>query len=358
MGTGILSLMLGQFSVLVPAAHGPAVALWLVDCVVFCVCSVMFVLRAVLFPETIRPLFHHDAQSMFAGAVPMGLATVVNGFVAFGDPLFGTAAFAIAHILWWADALLAVVSGLLIPFLMFTEQHHELDRMSALWLLPIVACEVTAASAAQVAPHTGSGAEAVLVVTGLILWAFSVPAALGVLTILFLRLALHRIPPKELGISGWLALGPLGTGSLSLVLLASAVQPVLVRTPLAPLGPAFSAIGIVGGLMLWGYGAWWWALGIASTLYHARRELPFNMGWWALTFPLGVYTAATYAIAGALHSKPFESIAIGLTILLAVLWSVVSIKTAVGIYDGDLFRAPCLVPTVDESTGMPLASSQ
>src|SRR5277367_4448011 len=49
----------------------------------------------------------------------------------------------IADTLWWLDMAMAVVCGVSIPFLMFTRQDHSIEKMTAVWLLPIVAAEVT-----------------------------------------------------------------------------------------------------------------------------------------------------------------------------------------------------------------------
>jgi tellurite resistance protein TehA-like permease len=87
---------------------------------------------------------------MFLGAIPMGLATIINGLLVFGLPLWGKPALSVAHALWWADAAMSVACGLLVPFLMFAIQSHGIERMTAIWLLPIVATEVAAANSFSV----------------------------------------------------------------------------------------------------------------------------------------------------------------------------------------------------------------
>jgi tellurite resistance protein TehA-like permease len=72
--------------------------------------------------------FGHSAVSMFFGAIPMGLATIINGFVVFGIPNWGMAAMAIAESLWWLDMAMAVVCGVSIPYLMFTRQDHSIEK--------------------------------------------------------------------------------------------------------------------------------------------------------------------------------------------------------------------------------------
>jgi tellurite resistance protein TehA-like permease len=154
-----------------------------------------------------------------------------------------------------------------------------------------------------------------------------VPLALAILAILFLRLATAKLPGKELAVSGWLTIGPLGTGSLAATLLGRAGE-----------AHGFLPVGLVIGLVLWAYGAWWWIIGIFGTLYHARRTLPFNMGWWGFTFPLGVYTAATYVLASVMNCTAFLVIAAMLTILLIALWLTVLLYTARGVYTGIIFQ--------------------
>ncbi len=47
---------------------------------------------------------------------------------------------------------MALGFGVLIPYLMFTRQDHSIDQMTAVWLLPVVAAEVAAASGGLLAP--------------------------------------------------------------------------------------------------------------------------------------------------------------------------------------------------------------
>ena len=106
---------------------------------------------------------------------------------------------------------------------MFTQQEHSIEKMTAVWLIPVVAAEVTAASAGLLVPHLVDPAAAFrMLILGYALWAFSVPLAMSILVILVLRLVLHKLPHRDMAASGWLSLGPLGTGALGLLLLGAA----------------------------------------------------------------------------------------------------------------------------------------
>ena len=273
---------------------------------------------------------------MFLGAIPMGLATIINGLVVFA----GRASLALA--LWQVDAALAALIGLAVPYLMFTRQQHSMESMTAVWLLPIVACEVTAASGGLLIPHLAAPEGLRLLVAGYVFWALSVPLALGILVILFLRLALHKLPRQDMAVSSWLALGPLGTGALGLLVLGRDAPVVLGPAGLADAAVAAHGLGLIGGLVLWAYGAWWLLMAAAITLSYLRQGLPFNMGWWGFTFPLGVFTLATYALAPQTGLSIFTTFGAVLTAVLAAFWGVVMVRTCIAGYHGHLFAAPCL----------------
>jgi len=343
MGTGGFALCVNQFPWPLPGARAFATGLWLVDIVLFATFALLYGARWLLFPQEAKRILAHPVMSMFFGAIPMGLATIVNGFLAFGPDLFGAhASIGVAHVLWWIDAGASVACGLVIPYFMFTRQDHGIERMTAVWLLPIVAAEVAAASAALLAPHLSASEGFLVLLLGYALWAYSVPLAMSVLVLLFLRLALHKLPEREMGASAWLALGPIGTGALGLILLGNEAPAIFAANGLARVGETAQGVGVIGGTILWGYGVWWCALATLKTLRYLSQGLPFNLGWWGFTFPLAVYALATLALAHATGLSLFAMIGASLVVSLAGLWGLVASRTAHGAWHGYLFASPCL----------------
>jgi tellurite resistance protein TehA-like permease len=204
---------------------------------------------------------------MFLGAIPMGLATIINGLVIFDG---GKPAMCIAYALWWGDVTMSIACGLLVPFLlvpflMFTIQNHSIERMTAVWLLPIVAAEVAAVSGALLVPHLSPSEAFLVLILWYALWAFSVPLAMSILVILLLRLVLHKLPDHDMAAAGWLALGPISTGALGLLLLGGDAPAVFAGSGLSGVAEVAFGVGIIGGTMLWGYGFWWLLLAILKT---------------------------------------------------------------------------------------------
>lgn len=346
MGTGVLALALNQFPLNIPLLPLIGQTLWMLNICLFVLFACMYAARWIFFFDGAKLIFQHPVVSMFFGTIPMGLATIINGFIGFGIPLWGDVALQIAHVLWWIDVAMAIACGLLIPFLMFTRQDHSLEKMTAVWLLPIVAAEVAAASGALLVTHLGPAEGYGVHIISYALWAFSVPLAMSILVILLLRLILYKLPNRDMAASGWLALGPIGTGSLGLLLLGGNAPAIFGSHGLAAVGEAGLGIGIIGGVILWGYGLWWLMLAVLKTVRYAREGMPFNIGWWAFTFPLGVYSLATLTLGRMTGFGFFTALGGVFVVCLAAFWCVVMTRTLHGAWRGYLFFAPCLVSGV------------
>jgi C4-dicarboxylate transporter/malic acid transport protein len=343
MGTGVLALALAQLPVANPVLHGIAEALWLFNIFLFVLFTAVYAARWTLFFDEARRIFGHSTVSMFFGTIPMGLATIINGFLVFGLPRWGDGVIHLAEVLWWLDVAMSLACGVLIPYMMFTRQEHSIDQMTAVWLLPVVAAEVAAASGGLLAPHLADAhSQLVMLVTSYVLWAFSLPVAFSILTILLLRMALHKLPHENMAASSWLALGPIGTGALGMLLLGADAPAIFAANGLPGIGEIAAGLGLVAGITLWGFGLWWMLIALLITVRYLRVGIPFNLGWWGFTFPLGVYSLATLKLASTLNLTFFSVFGCVLVALLAVMWLIVAKRTVQGAWRGELFVSPCI----------------
>lgn len=343
MGTGVLALALAQLPVAMPGLRAVAEGLWLFNILLFALFTAAYTARWVLFFDEARRIFGHSTVSMFFGTIPMGLATIINGFLVFGLPRWGDGVIHVAEVLWWLDVAMSLACGVLIPYMMFTRQEHSIDQMTAVWLLPVVAAEVAAASGGLLAPHLADAhSQLVMLVTSYVLWAFSLPVAFSILTILLLRMALHKLPHENMAASSWLALGPIGTGALGMLLLGADAPAIFAANGLPGMGEIAAGLGLVAGITLWGFGLWWMLMAMLITARYLRAGIPFNLGWWGFTFPLGVYSLATLKLGSTLNLTFFNVFGCVLVAMLAVMWLIVSKRTVQGAWRGELFVSPCI----------------
>lgn len=258
----------------------------------------------------------------------------------------------------------------LTPSHRITHQEHSIQKMTALWLLPIITLIVSSSSGGLVAhaliPHSptaaliGTAFSLTMVLMGL-------SFALMVITIFFLRLVTSGPPEPALILSSFIVLGPLGQGGFSLLVNGQNLSELL---PLH-MGSEFPAIALAGQILfagcflgayvLFSMGMAWTLLSIIATLHvRARSPLPFSMAYWGLIFPNGVYAllcaqlaqvldSPTYRVIGAIwigmsqlsllcNSVPLTlcSLAVG----VSVLWFVVFLRSIPTFIDGSIFKAP------------------
>lgn len=343
MGTGVVALIISEFPMIKVLTWQLGTGLWYFNILLFVLFSVLYGLRWAFYPHEAKQIFQHPSMSLFLGTIPMALATILNGFLKYGQPIYGDTAVQIAQTLWYADVVLALLVAWAVPFAMYRHQEHALQQMTAVWLLPIVACEVAASSGGLLLGHLAADTHAVAILLGsYVLWGVSVLPAFAILTILMLRLVLHKLPEKELAVSSWLALGPIGTAALALLVLGHQAPTLMASLGLVQLGQLFQQTGILASLILLGFGLWWLGIAVLTTLHHAKQDLPFNLGWWGLTFPLGVYTLAILTLAQQLNLAFLYAVGYAFAAILMLLWSLVATKTAHGFYQGHLFFSPCL----------------
>lgn len=69
-------------------------------------------------------------------------------------------------------------------------------------------------------------------------------------------------------------------------------------------GDVFEMLGFFIGLLLWAFGLLWLFFAVASII--RTRKFPFNLGWWAFTFPLGVYATSTCQLGREMPSRFFR----------------------------------------------------
>jgi len=218
--------------------------------------------------------------------------------------------------------------------------------MTAAWLLPVVATIVAAASGSIVAEELvkSNPQHALLtILVSYILWGCGLPLAMMVLVIYFHRLTLVALPPREVIVSVFLPLGPLGQGAFGIMNLgkqALVVFPLTHTAPLVPIaGQIAYSVGLLLGLIMWGFGLVWLFFALASI---SRSRFPFNIGWWGFTFPLGVFSVATTMLAVELPSLFFKVLGTIFSLVVVLLWIIVLAGTLKKSLTGELFHAPCL----------------
>ena len=241
-----------------------------------------------------------------------------------------------------------------------SESHQRsLDSITAVQLLPIAATIVAAGTGSETAEILPNSQHALgTIIASYVMWGMAVPMAMSVLVIYYQRLALHKMPPREVIVSAFLPLGPLGFGGYTILYLGRVANEVFPKTgtldPLA--GQIAYVLGFFIALIMWGWGLVWLSFALASI--YKNYPIPFNMGWWGFTFPLGVYSVSTILIGEELPSLFFRVLGTIFATSVIVLWIVIAAGTAKGAWSGELFHAPCLANLKRQEPAVPADNAE
>jgi tellurite resistance protein TehA-like permease len=166
---------------------------------------------------------------------------------------------------------------------------HEvkLRNMTAAWLLPVVSTIVASASGGIVAEIIPVPRDAyATLLTSYVLLGTGLPLALLILGVYFLRLTTYQLPPKEVVVSTFLPLGPLGQGGFAWIQLGKQAQRLFRDTRSLNntgvyAGDILYVVGFIIALTLFGFGLVWFFFAVATIRQTGR--FPFNVGWWGFS---------------------------------------------------------------------------
>ncbi|MEV6008563.1 TDT family transporter [Streptomyces sp. NPDC051976] len=317
-------------------------------------CTVVWALSAALLVAVVAAraghwAFHGDqarrhlldpAVAPFQGCMPMALLAVGAGTLSVGSRVIGErAAVAVDATLWGLGAATALLVAAAVPYLMVVRHRVTPGDASPVWLLPVVAPMVAAATGPALAAHLPAGAtqaREALLLGCFAMFGMSLLATLMMLPLVWSRLVGGGPLPLALTPALFLVLGPLGQSTTAVGQIADAAR----GTVPAPYTEALRGFAVLYGVPVMGFALLWLAVAAAMVVRAARRGMGFAMTWWAFTFPVGtcVTGAASLARHTGLHALTW--LAVGLYVLLAVAWATAGARTLHGAVRGGLLAAP------------------
>ncbi len=327
MGTGILAICATISPIAIPLGRAIGVALWSADTVLFAVFVVLWVVSGVRTPQALVALLRDPVRAQALGAPPMACFTIAVGFLKIGETFLPPApCIAAAQMLFCIGVAGSIASAFAVPYLMFTQHELSSEMMLGSWLLPVVPPIVASVPAALLSPTWPQAIRGDMLALAYALLGIGIILAAMIIAIFYARLTIHKVPGDALVTTTWLVVGPLGQSIAGIIALGSAARAVWPG-----LGPGLATAGLAYGVLVWGFAMYWLAMALALTLRAAREHLPFNLSWWAFTFPVGVLTAGTDALYLQTHAHLFGFVSLLLLALLATMWSLVAFKTLRGI---------------------------
>lgn len=326
MGTGILAICVTISPVPIPMGPALGIVLWSVDTVLFAVFAALLIASTIRAPRELASTFNDPAKAQLWGAPPMAAFTIAVGFLKIGATFLNPAiCLAAAQMLFVIGVLGSIFSAFAVPYLMFT--HHELstEKTFGSWLLPVVPPIVASVPAALLAQSWPEAIRGDMLALAYALLGIGIILAAIIIVMFYGRLVYHNVPDAPLVPTMWIVVGPLGQSVAGMIALGSASRAVWPE-----LGHGLQMAGLAYGVLVWGFAVYWITMAIAMTVRAARKHLPFTLGWWAFTFPVGTLTAGTDALYGLTHAHIFAIASVAFLGLLATMWMLVASKSIGG----------------------------
>ena len=352
MGTAVIgvaaSLNPGEVPALAPASRALGQAMALLAAVLAVVLVIPYVGRWIVHREAAL----HDLRDPVAGALyatlPAGILVLAATAAAVGPTVFAPSTVgAIVAGLAWVGVPLAFAMSVLFAYLLFVRSELVHENVNGGWFIPAVANIIVPLVLVPLVAGSPSATARVLMLGAYGFWGMGFMLYLLIVTTLHHRLVVHPLPHAGLAPSLWIGLGPIGVGALALVKMGAAGAAVF--------GAAAQTISLVSTLAataLWGFGVWWFAAAVMLLIHYLRSgPLPYGVGWWAFTFPLGAYTVATLAVARAWNLGAVEWAGAGLFVVLCGFWLLVVVRTLRALRTGQMWRAAA--PHAPKPAGVP-----
>jgi tellurite resistance protein TehA-like permease len=227
---------------------------------------------------------------------------------------------AVALALWGLGAVLWVV----LIYTFFTsvtirpEKPPLEEGLNGAWLLAVVSTQSVSVLGTLLAPHFATHTKTVLF-TMLCLYLLGCMLYLLIIALIFYRFTFVTLKARDLSPPYWINMGAVAITTMAGVrlLLRAGDWPLLAE--LRPFLIGFT-------LFFWATATWWIPLLlILGEWRHVAMRFPvtYHPAYWAIVFPLGMYTAATFLLSGALD-LPFLLFVPRLFVYVALAaWAVV-----------------------------------
>jgi C4-dicarboxylate transporter/malic acid transport protein len=302
------------------------------------VLGAFYLVRWIAYPQAVWAGLRDPTVGPLHGTFPGGILVLAVVAATVGPKVLP--AEAVPTVVEVLDAIgvpLALGISLVIAYLLFTLEHQDTRVVNGGWFIPPVVTIIVPVVLVPLLHQVGPSAARLLVFTGYAFLGTGFILFLLILSMLHDRMVVHVMPPAGMAPSLWIVLGPAGVGAAALVDLAHAAPLAFGAKAATAIGP----VSLVAAGLLWGFGAW--SLLVALALlgrYMHGGGIPYGIGWWAFTFPLGALTLATSSLADAWSLGVLGDIALGLFTFLVVVWLVVTAAALRSVLGAAGSRAP------------------
>ncbi len=323
MGTGIVSTTSQFYSAYIPTLSIFGKGLFYLNILLFFILLVPWSLRWIYYRKEAVADMHNPVMSHFYPTMPIAMVVLSSNILMF----YGNGHW-LAFTFWLIGALGIVFFSLFIPFLSFRNDITDMKHINPGMFIPPVGLIVIPLVGMSFVPLFSGEWQELLILFNYFGFGAGFFIYIALFSITMYRFILHEPMPGALAPTVWVNLGPIGGSAMALVSLAGGSSFMTVKEPF-----------FVLALIIWAFGLWWVGMSIMMTSFYLRKlSLRYGLSWWAFTFPLGIYVAASHVLSGIFQMKVLDHIGFSLYWLLLLMWVVTFARTAKHVWNGTVFK--------------------
>jgi len=306
MGTGILAITSKIYSAYLPILSTLSIIFTILNTLLALIITPLWVLRWIFYRKEALDDLTHPVKTNFYPTLPIGFMILGMDYIVVENN------FTIGLFLWLVGAILTFAFGIIIPYNLFRSETVHLEHINPSIFIPPVGLIVIPIAGGVILTRLSGTIYDLVFFLNIVSWGSGFFIYLALLAVCVHRFLLHKPLPNVLAPTMWINLGPIGAGTVALYNLST-------NTGLFNDEMLYSLKAFL--VVFWGSGVWWLLLAIIMTIHYIDRQgLPYAPTWWAFTFPLGAYVAATHVIYMILGVKVFDYFGLAIYLLLLGLW--------------------------------------
>jgi len=239
---------------------------------------------------------------------------------------------------WWINVVVTIWCSFGLIHTLMTVHKHSFEQLTAVSLYPALPLTATASSgpliAVALAPFNIRYAM-ISIGFGFVLEVVGLSLLLMLTTMYFYRLVVHGYPTGTAVVSMFLTISGFAQPGVTMVFMGQAFLAIFPlknsgSTLLAmdAFGPTMYVLCLAVALCLWAATTMWLGFVILAVQRTARQGmLPYNLPFWSLIFPVGIYAILTILLYRNLNSGFFRVYATILCVTTTLLWLLAFFRT-------------------------------
>lgn len=287
MSTGIVSIALHLFGF-----QTAAKALLYINTGMWMVLAFLYTLRAVVYPTKFFGDFADHNRGPGYLTIVAGTCILGNQYALLAGDFVTAQALLLLGFVSWLFCLWAIF------FALFTSENKpEIEHgINGAWLVATVSTQALVILGCICVKYAVWDSELAFMLL-VSLFGLGLMLYIIIITMIFYRFCYKKLSAEQLSPTFWI-----NAGAVAITTLAG--SELLLHAHLSPFLLSVQPFLKGATLMAWGTATWWVILLIMLGFWrHIGQKYPFSyeVGYWGMVFPMGMYTACTYTMSEALN---------------------------------------------------------